>query len=185
MATLPNALNPLRLGPGRQRKPQFRLPLLLPRLSATLAAVNGYQIRLLDLCFTNRTDAQLRIYMQPQIEAGPAEEMAAGGDDGIAGDLEADVAVEVGRAIALQSLGDEGICGRISIFFVTEGGAAAEVFFLHSCGFDRGSFFLGLRSESCGRIVVVERVSHRERNGSRFEDPNGTREKEIAKTLAA
>jgi len=59
-------------------------------------SIDGYNGIIGDLALANRALAVVRVDMEPLVEALPAEEMAALGDDRVVGHVKADVALEIG-----------------------------------------------------------------------------------------
>lgn len=76
------------------------------------ASIDGYNGIISDLALANRALAVVGVDVEPLIEALPAEEMAALGDDGVRGHVEADVALEVGGIAVGLVVGLHSFSGR-------------------------------------------------------------------------
>lgn len=98
---LPGALNSGPSGPWWRGMNRGR------RASAPIDGNNGI---VGDLALADRALAVVRVHVEPLVEALPAEEVAALGDDGVVGHVKADVALEIGSVAPSLVVGFTGNC---------------------------------------------------------------------------
>lgn len=88
-------------------------------------SIDGYNGIVSDLALADRALAMVGVDMEPLVEALPAEEMAALGDDGVVSHVKADIALEVGSIPPGLVVRFVGIgCGGRRRLVVCEGGAS-------------------------------------------------------------